>query len=79
VTTKKLVNIRYGWTADQDTLPPRLLEAPLETSTGRTVTLPRERLEEMVAGYYVLRGWDADGRPTPALLREIGLEEAMAA
>jgi aldehyde:ferredoxin oxidoreductase len=79
VTTKKLVNIRYGWTADEDTLPPRLLEAPLETSTGRTVTLPRERLEEMVAGYYALRGWDADGRPTPALLREIGLEEAMAA
>jgi aldehyde:ferredoxin oxidoreductase len=32
-------------------------------------------LSEMLPEYYRLRGWDANGIPTPEKLRELGLEE----
>jgi aldehyde:ferredoxin oxidoreductase len=31
------------------------------------------RLHEMLPEYYSLRGWDADGVPTPAKLEELTL------
>jgi aldehyde:ferredoxin oxidoreductase len=32
-------------------------------------------LEEMLQEYYVLRGWDKDGKPTKERLEELGLRE----
>jgi aldehyde:ferredoxin oxidoreductase len=63
VTTKKLFNVNHGWTPDQDTLPDRFLDEPLQTSAGTTVTLPRERLAGMVREYNLRRGWDEQGFP----------------
>jgi aldehyde:ferredoxin oxidoreductase len=72
VTLKKLYNIREGWSAAEDTLPPRFLTSGLPLARGEAV-LPPERLREMIAAYYQARGWDEQGRPTPALLAELGL------
>ncbi|MDX6590949.1 MAG: aldehyde:ferredoxin oxidoreductase [Gaiellales bacterium] len=63
VTTKKLFNVSHGWTPDQDTLPDRFLDEPLQTGAGTTVTLPRERLAGMVREYNLRRGWDEQGFP----------------
>jgi aldehyde:ferredoxin oxidoreductase len=73
VNARKLVNLREGWTAAEDTLPPRLLldmpDAP--DAPG----LPRARLEGMVASYYKLRGWDAEGRVPDPLRLGLGLDD----
>lgn len=47
-------NRRCGFTARDDTLPPRLVKEPLEDSGAR---LTREELEVMLAEYYAHRGW----------------------
>ena len=67
---KRLINARYGMTKKDDTLPKRLLLEPLPDGgcKGSVVELDR-----MLPEYYRLRGWDAEGMPTPEKLRELGL------
>jgi aldehyde:ferredoxin oxidoreductase len=36
-------------------------------------TAPPDELSMMLDRYYELRGWDADGVPTPDRLRHLGL------
>lgn len=67
----RLFNLREGWTADDDSLP-RALALPL-TDSGRSYD--PEVFAQMKQEYYELRGWDAEGRPTAALVRELGLEQ----
>ncbi len=31
-------------------------------------------LDKMLPDYYILRGWDSNGIPTPEKLKELGLE-----
>jgi aldehyde:ferredoxin oxidoreductase len=62
VTAKKWYNQREGWTAAEDTLPRRFLHEAIATGAQTKATLPRERLEAMIAAYYAVRGWDELGR-----------------
>jgi aldehyde:ferredoxin oxidoreductase len=67
---ERLYNIREGFTAKDDRLPPRLLtEAPLEGPSKGWVS----HLEPMLNEYYRTRGWDENGVPTPKKLTELGL------
>lgn len=68
---KRLINLRYGITRADDTLPERFLKEP-RPDGGAAGQLPD--LDAMLAEYYAARGWDAQGRPTPQRLRELGLE-----
>ena len=65
VTLRKLYNVREGWTAAEDTLPPRLLEEPLSVSSGEGpgtgVTLSPAGLARMIASYYAAHGWTDRG------------------
>jgi aldehyde:ferredoxin oxidoreductase len=74
VLAKRVFNLREGATAADDTLPRRLLETPLELGSGRTAALTEDRLRAMVASYYAARGWDAEGRPAPGAVAELGLD-----
>ncbi len=67
---ERLFNLEAGFTAADDTLPPRLLEEPLPDgpSAGHVT-----RLADMLPAYYQLRGWTADGIPTGAKKAELGL------
>jgi aldehyde:ferredoxin oxidoreductase len=69
---KRLINLKLGVTAADDTLPPRLLSEPRPTGEAAGV-LPD--MEKMLPIYYQLRGWDADGRPRPERLAHLGLPE----
>lgn len=69
---KRLINLRYGVSREDDTLPRRMLTEPRPTG-GSAGVLPD--LDPMLEGYYRLRGWDAEGRPTQATLRRLGLDE----
>lgn len=71
ITAKKMYNIREGWTAAEDTLPPRLLREPGPSGAA----LSSERLRAMVQAYYTARGWDEHGCVPHAQLTELGLED----
>jgi aldehyde:ferredoxin oxidoreductase len=70
---ERMFNIKAGFTKADDTLPPRLLEepAPRGPAKGHVV-----ELAGMLEEYYELRGWDENGIPTDAKLKELGLESA---
>ncbi|CAA9518384.1 MAG: Tungsten-containing aldehyde:ferredoxin oxidoreductase [uncultured Thermomicrobiales bacterium] len=66
---KKGFNIAQGWTRTDDTLPPRVLSATPEAPTD----LSRPWLDQMIAAYYGVRGWAADGTIPLAHSARIGL------
>ncbi len=63
-------NMRAGMTADQDTLPKRLLKdaANVGPAKGRV-----NDLGKMLPEYYALRGWTADGQITPETRARFGI------
>ena len=63
-------NMRAGMTADQDTLPKRLLKdaANVGPAKGRV-----NDLDQMLPEYYALRGWTTDGKITPETRSRFGI------
>jgi aldehyde:ferredoxin oxidoreductase len=82
VMAKRAFNLREGWTPEDDWLPSRLLDTPLELGSGRSASLTAERLRAMIDEYYEVRGLDRHGRPrvgpAPAEPVGAGLKEASA-
>ncbi len=75
VTAKKLYNLREGWTPAEDTLPRRFLSEGLPVGATAEATLPRERLQEMIAAYYAARGWGPTGAVPAPLVEQLGLSD----
>lgn len=73
----RLFNLAAGFTAADDTLSEKITKRALENGPHEGRTLPPETLEELKAFYYRRRGWDKNGRPKAAKLRELGLAERM--
>jgi aldehyde:ferredoxin oxidoreductase len=75
---ERCYNLREGFTAADDTLPRRLLVAPLDReasvdglpNVGQSV-----QLAPMLKEYYRFRGWDANGAPTARKLSDLGLSD----
>jgi aldehyde:ferredoxin oxidoreductase len=67
---KRLYNQRSGSTGKDDTLPRRFRLEP-EPDGSAAGKLPP--FEPMLAEYYKVRGWDANGVPLPGKLAELGL------
>ena len=53
-------NNAAGFTAKDDSLPPRLLNEPAKTGPAKGLT---NKLPEMLPKYYAIRGWDTEGPP----------------
>lgn len=75
VTLKKLYNQREGWTAAEDTLPPRFVT---ETMVTNQASLPRPRLQAMIQAYYRARDWDSAGRVSAPLVQALDLVDVAA-
>ena len=73
----RMFNLAAGFTAADDTLSEKLTKRALENGPHEGRTLDPETLEELKRFYYRKRGWDQDGRPKAAKLRELGLAEMM--
>ncbi len=71
---ERLYNLREGFTREDDTLPPRLLSEPVAEGPSAGFTV---KLEPMLREYYEFRGWDVNGVPRPARLRELELDSLM--
>ncbi len=63
-------NRRLGFDGKDDTLPERLTREPHTEGMGEGNVVP---LEKMLGEYYRLRGWDANGVPTPERLINLGI------
>lgn len=67
---ERMFNLAAGLTAEDDTLPKRMLEEPAKTgaAAGRV-----NELGAMLPEYYEKRGWTTEGIPTPETLSRLGL------
>ncbi len=63
-------NNNAGFTAADDSLPPRLLTEAAKTGPGKGVV---SKLPEMLPKYYAVRGWNADGTVKPETRQRLGL------
>jgi aldehyde:ferredoxin oxidoreductase len=68
---ERLYNLKAGFSAADDQLPPRLTKDPIPSgpAKGRVSHVP-----EMLPRYYEARGWDEKGVPSPEKVRELDLE-----
>jgi aldehyde:ferredoxin oxidoreductase len=67
---KRLINLRFGITRTDDTLPQRFLTEP-RPSGGAEGILPDLGL--LLEEYYAARGWMANGAPSASRLADLGL------
>ena len=70
----RLFNGREGFTRKDDTFPERIMTEPIKAGASAGQLISQADLDEMLDEYYEARGWDKNGNPTPAKLKELGLE-----
>jgi aldehyde:ferredoxin oxidoreductase len=70
----KLFNIDEGFTRRDDTFPKRILTEPIKAGASKGELISQADLDAMLDEYYAVRGWDKEGRPTPAKLKELGIK-----
>ncbi len=69
-TIERQFNLAAGMTAQDDTLPKRLLKDAAKTGPAKGLT---SGLDKMLPEYYQLRGWTPDGVPTAETLKRLEL------
>jgi aldehyde:ferredoxin oxidoreductase len=70
---KKLFNVREGWTREEDTLPARFTEEALGDGPAKGAVVQPERLERLIARYYLERGYNDDGSVPAARRKQFDL------
>jgi len=70
----RLFNIGEGFSRKDDTFPKRILTEPIKAGASKGQLISQENLDEMLDEYYADRGWDKNGTPTPAKLKELGIK-----
>lgn len=69
---ERIFNKSAGFDSSHDTLPERILKQPIPDGPAAGQIC---RLDEMIAEYYYLRGWDEEGQPRSETLKALELEE----
>jgi aldehyde:ferredoxin oxidoreductase len=72
INLARLFNIKHGLTAEDDSLPDRILE-PIKAGPKMGKVVIREEFEAAKKLYYSMMGWDEHAIPTPTKLAELGL------
>jgi len=70
----RLFNIAEGFTRKDDTFPKRILTESIKAGASKGQLISQKDLDEMLDEYYMERGWDKNGKPTPAKLKELGIK-----
>jgi aldehyde:ferredoxin oxidoreductase len=73
INLERLFNVREGARRAADVLPWRVMHEPIPDGPSAGMHCPPAELDAMLDDYYRLRGWDADGVPTPARLAALDL------
>lgn len=72
---ERMFNLEAGFTQEDDTLPPRLLEEALTSGPAKGKVA---ELALMLEEYYELRGWDKEGIPMDEKLEELSINKKLA-
>jgi aldehyde:ferredoxin oxidoreductase len=76
ITMAKLINTREGLSRKDDTLPWKVMNEPIpDDGAVKGAKVTQQELDLMLDDYYQARGWNADGIPTKATLKKLGLED----
>jgi aldehyde:ferredoxin oxidoreductase len=67
---ERIFNLEAGLKAEEDTLPPRMINEPMPEGPYKGQT---SKVKEMMPVYYKLRGWNPDGTVSDAKKQELGL------
>jgi aldehyde:ferredoxin oxidoreductase len=67
-------NLREGLTSVDDRLPDRFHDDPIGQGKWKGTYIDRQEFREVIATYYQMMGWDADGQPLHATLIDHQLE-----
>jgi aldehyde:ferredoxin oxidoreductase len=67
----RMFNVREGFNVADDSLPERIFKDALKSGVTAGKVLPRHQFDIMLQEYYRLRGWDAQGIPTPEKLAQL--------
>jgi aldehyde:ferredoxin oxidoreductase len=70
----RVYNNREGFSPENDILPDRFFEEPIDSGPHKGISLNRLAFKEAVSIYYQMMGWDKNGQPLPATLYDYGLE-----
>jgi aldehyde:ferredoxin oxidoreductase len=73
VNLERMFGVREGVRRKDDALPWKVMHEPIPEGPSAGMHCPPDELAAMLDDYYALRGWDADGVPTPERLRALGL------
>jgi aldehyde:ferredoxin oxidoreductase len=73
VNLERLFNVREGVRRADDRLPWKVMHEPIPDGPSAGMYCPPDELGAMLDEYYAIRGWDADGVPTPARRSALGL------
>jgi aldehyde:ferredoxin oxidoreductase len=68
VNLERVFNVREGVRRADDVLPWKVMHEPIAEGPSAGMFCPPEELGAMLDEYYRLRGWDAEGAPTPERL-----------
>ncbi|MBN2396168.1 MAG: aldehyde ferredoxin oxidoreductase family protein [Candidatus Atribacteria bacterium] len=71
-TLKRAVNVKWGFSRKDDKLP-EVVNLPSKKGVRAGKTPKPSEVESAISGYYKIRGWDSDGKPTPETMKNLGL------
>jgi aldehyde:ferredoxin oxidoreductase len=71
----RLFNIGEGFTRKDDSFPKRIMKEAIKAGASSGQLISQANLDAMLDEYYAERGWDKTGTPTPAKLKELGIEK----
>jgi len=70
----RLFNGREGFSRKDDTFPKRIMTEAIKAGDSAGQLISQADLDAMLDEYYQVRGWDKNGNPTAAKLKELGLK-----
>ncbi|MCW4011308.1 MAG: aldehyde ferredoxin oxidoreductase family protein [Candidatus Bathyarchaeota archaeon] len=75
-TLARLINIREGLSRKDDTLPWKVMNEPIpDDGPVKGAVVTQDELDLLLDDYYTARGWNLEGVPTTAKLKELGMED----
>jgi len=73
-TTERLILRELGLSREDDTLPNRYFDEPVDVPKERGAVINRNDFQSMLDEYYQLHGWDFQGTPTERTLRALDIQ-----
>lgn len=71
IDIERLLNLEFGRTRDDDTLPKRYFDEPMPARATKGHRIEHDKFTMMLDEYYTARGWDIEGHLPPARRAEL--------